>query len=287
MPVNTKLYNEMMKIRQDILARPPVFCIVTADIPKNQQSGGRAHTHRYWELKIDVDGEDASPVQVHIVAPNVVHCESNCQLTVGYNLTTLFLGVELQKWIENLDIALSSDNANLLSELSQPLLIMSQNPRYESIRNHIGMAILENLFILLDDYFATSEKSATVPVIKVAEAYLERNYYRPDLSIVELSAFLGMSQQHINKIFKESYGISLRQCLIAIRLNHARTMLETNKYLIKDVASMTGYKNAFYFCNAFRKYFGYPPRQIISHTSGRRSDTSILFNPGECRREMK
>lgn len=271
-----------MKMLQEVLSGSPLFTVLAADVPKEDREFGlHAHTHRYWELKIDVKKPDGSPVRVHMVAPNVVHYESGCQLTVGYNLTTLFLGMEFPGKTANLDIALAPQESNRLDELSRPLLSMPEEPRYETMRNHVGSAVLENLVLLLEDYFTASEKSASIPVIKAAEAYLERNYYRPDLSIVELAEFLGISQQHLNKIFKESYGVSLRQWLIVIRLNRAKAMLETNRYLIKDVAAMTGHRNAFYFCNAFKKYFGYPPRRLISRTPGRLNDTRLLFKTAE------
>lgn len=48
---------------------------------------------------------------------------------------------------------------------------------------------------------------------------------------------------------------------------NAKEFLISNKYKIKEIAAMVGYRDANYFIRAFKKYYGYTPdeyRKILS-----------------------
>ena len=61
------------------------------------------------------------------------------------------------------------------------------------------------------------------------------------------------------KIYKEIFGISPKKYLQEIRIEHAKTLLMQNKYMIREIAEMTGYKNQYHFIRQFKEYTGITP----------------------------
>ena len=89
--------------------------------------------------------------------------------------------------------------------------------------------------------------------------YLERHYYKQDLSIAQLAEDLGYSQQYLNRQLRLHQGCSIRQQLIKIRLRHALELLRSERFLITDAARLTGWQSSFYFSNVFKQYYGVRP----------------------------
>jgi len=83
--------------------------------------------------------------------------------------------------------------------------------------------------------------------------------------VSDIVRFAGVSPQYLSSPFIRTTGRTTRQNLIAIRLNHARELLEDPRYLVKDVAVFTGWRSQFYFSNSYRKAFGIPPQKQLQN----------------------
>ena len=70
---------------------------------------------------------------------------------------------------------------------------------------------------------------------------------------------VNLSQSRFYALYKEIFGISPNADLQAIRIEHAKTLLLQNKYLIREIAEMTGYTNQYHFIRRFREYTGTTP----------------------------
>ena len=88
-------------------------------------------------------------------------------------------------------------------------------------------------------------------------------YFEPNLGVNDIACSSGVTAQYLNRIFRRQTGKSIRQNLIEMRLIHARELLESRRFFVKDVASLTGWNSPFYFCNCFTQYFGYPPSSLL------------------------
>ena len=73
-----------------------------------------------------------------------------------------------------------------------------------------------------------------------------------------------MSSTKLKKRFKEVYGMKLYEFYNYNRLQKARTMLESGEASVKEAALRIGFANLSNFSKAFKKEFGFLPKQSKS-----------------------
>jgi YesN/AraC family two-component response regulator len=83
-----------------------------------------------------------------------------------------------------------------------------------------------------------------------------------DFSIVELGRRLAMSRTTTFNKIKTLTGQTPNEFIRIIRLNHAKELLLTHKYLINEVAFMVGFPDPKYFSTSFKRQFGISPSKI-------------------------
>ncbi len=75
-----------------------------------------------------------------------------------------------------------------------------------------------------------------------------------------LAARAGCSPSTFQRRTKQCYGITTRQKLLQIRMEHARRLLAHTGFPLKVVAARTGYADEFIFSTAFKRINGVAPR---------------------------
>ena len=88
--------------------------------------------------------------------------------------------------------------------------------------------------------------------------YLKAHFANPELSIAEVATQLFVSEAYLRRKFRESYGVSPKKYLDTIRINYALSLLKTQYYSQKEIASRCGYSDVKYFRTAFKKRTGSP-----------------------------
>lgn len=92
-------------------------------------------------------------------------------------------------------------------------------------------------------------------------SYLQTKYY--EIKNVELLALeVGLSPSRFYVLYKEIFGISPKQDLINIRIEHAKQLLQQKQYTITEIAEITGYTNPYHFIRQFKIQTGYSPLQF-------------------------
>ena len=89
--------------------------------------------------------------------------------------------------------------------------------------------------------------------------YIDSNFLSI-FSLKELQAF-GYSYSLLSKRFKEKYGTTPKEYLIAKKMEYAVNLLKNGKK-VNEVSEILGYTNQFNFCRAFKTHFGYAPSLI-------------------------
>ena len=79
-----------------------------------------------------------------------------------------------------------------------------------------------------------------------------------DLSVSEISHTFGFDRSYLFRIFKQRYGIGLKEYITKIRMENAARLL-CDGFSVAEVASMVGYPDAFNFSKAFKLHYGSPP----------------------------
>lgn len=111
-----------------------------------------------------------------------------------------------------------------------------------------------------DDSAKTNWRKDEVEKLEFAKELVEKNILTP-CSIIELAEMTGLNDFKLKKGFKELFGNTVFGYLTDIRMEQAKTMiLEGNT--ITEVSDMVGYKNPQHFTVAFKKKFGFLPREL-------------------------
>lgn len=91
--------------------------------------------------------------------------------------------------------------------------------------------------------------------------YIEENY-TTQISLDFLAQKFYLSKEQLIKKFKSVYGMGVYEYVMQLRMQKARYLLGNFDYQIQEVSGLVGFNDSNYFSKAFRKYFGYSPKQI-------------------------
>ncbi len=86
----------------------------------------------------------------------------------------------------------------------------------------------------------------------------------PPLSVDALAAEVGVGVNTLQRLFHTAYGTTVFHYIRKIKLDQARVALETGKLTIAQAAFVAGYSSAANFATAFRKVFGFSPKDARS-----------------------
>ena len=121
-------------------------------------------------------------------------------------------------------------------------------PKYEEY-------LTGKLFTLYSLMFR-DEKESVKHIHKVRN-FIKRNYMS-ELSVEDIAQNLGINRIYLSRIFKEEFGMSIKQYIISVRMNYAKQFLESG-YSVAEVAEMVGYSDSFGFSKMFKSHFGISP----------------------------
>ena len=94
--------------------------------------------------------------------------------------------------------------------------------------------------------------------ISDALAYLHRSYALP-LTVQELAAQAHLSPGRFRTLFRARTGMSPAAYLLALRMNHARSLLAQTDLTVREIAESVGFPDQLYFSRQFRRYTGLTP----------------------------
>lgn len=123
-------------------------------------------------------------------------------------------------------------------------------------------AKLENL-----NFVRTSTKNEILKRLTLAKEYISNNYNKK-FRLEDVASVSCLSVNHLLRTFKQAYGISPYQYLTMVRLNRARTLLETEQHSINEIVILIGFESVSSFIRLFKATFNYTPlkfkKQFIS-----------------------
>lgn len=90
-------------------------------------------------------------------------------------------------------------------------------------------------------------------ILGMALDYIKENVTR-DVTLRELSDHIGISQQHMCRIFREHLNVHYTEYVTRIRLNMAMDMILNTDIPMADIAEKCGFRSASYFSTVFGRY---------------------------------
>jgi len=129
---------------------------------------------------------------------------------------------------------------------------------------------LVNIFLGLFDTAALDRRNSGLSNGRVAEHALRVRRHigsRPldQLDFDSLSDDLEIGRHHLNRCFKEHFGVSVHEFVHLFRLHQARNSLlvQTTDVSVTDVAYSCGFNHLGRFSTEYRQLFGETPRQTL------------------------
>lgn len=109
-------------------------------------------------------------------------------------------------------------------------------------------------------------KSVVVPERKIPQKqnvnyvkeYLEQNY-KEKITLDQLSEKFYINKFYLTRLFRETFGISVNNYLIQVRIAHAKILLGSSDMSVEKIGFECGIGNANYFTKVFKKWEGMPP----------------------------
>ena len=68
---------------------------------------------------------------------------------------------------------------------------------------------------------------------------------------------------YCSELFKKVTGLNFSDYLTKVRMEKAASLLSSGNCMVKEVAELTGYSDAFYFSRVFKKYYGVTPAYFM------------------------
>lgn len=94
--------------------------------------------------------------------------------------------------------------------------------------------------------------------VRAAEEFIRENYSKIR-SLGEVASHIGLSHDRLRHLFQERRGITLVGFLTHVRIERAKSLLAHSILPLKQIASLCGFQDEFYFSAVFRKNAGCPP----------------------------
>ncbi|MGH4050087.1 MAG: response regulator transcription factor [Clostridium sp.] len=126
------------------------------------------------------------------------------------------------------------------------------------LKNCISL-ILKNIITYISNY----KRSKNIDVIEKVKLYIEENYMK-DVSLDNLALYVSMSSFYLSRIFSKAYGISIKEYVIKMKMEKAKSMLLEGNKSVKQIAFEVGYADQNYFSKAFKKYTNMSPKKYCN-----------------------
>lgn len=113
----------------------------------------------------------------------------------------------------------------------------------------------------LDVLFDYLEARKGNSIIRHVTNYIDRNYRNRQLSLTEISDYVGVTIPHMCFVFKEGTGMTIKHFLSEYRINQAKELLTNKDLKLFDIALQVGYGDGEYFSKIFKKVTGLQPSE--------------------------
>ena len=84
----------------------------------------------------------------------------------------------------------------------------------------------------------------------------------PNLSVSQIALHFGLPQPTLSGRYKQYAGKNITDQIHAVRIRHARQLLQSSANSLSDIAQQVGYGSLATMNRAFRKYEGISPSQL-------------------------
>lgn len=179
--------------------------------------------------------------------------EELINLILSSNLSVMNLKVT---FIHLLSDILTLDEESSSSELSEETFF-----KFENLNTHSKVkSFFVEVIIDIERKLSLKRLANDLKISEKIEDYIKEKYLDMNFTISSLADDFGYSISHLERKFKNTHKLSIKEYLINTRVDKAKEHLKKEPSLkVKELAWMVGYENSRSFINIFKKYTGMTP----------------------------
>lgn len=98
-------------------------------------------------------------------------------------------------------------------------------------------------------------------IVSRACSFIEEHLSDPNLSVPDVSEAMGVSVQHLSRLFRKKLNITAVEQINTARIDRAKKLILEDGYTVNKVAGEVGYSNNVTFARNFRRYVGMSPSE--------------------------
>lgn len=98
------------------------------------------------------------------------------------------------------------------------------------------------------------------PAVQKALLYIDHHFREP-LSLKQLAEHVHLAPNYLSELFQRAIDMPFQNYLQDVRLRFALTVLQSTDVSVTEVCYISGFNNLSHFTRAFKRKFGYPPRE--------------------------
>ena len=142
------------------------------------------------------------------------------------------------------------------------LLKPLQQADAEIVLERLGRKLVEKECLRPTVSFSPSSSSSFDQLVQ----YVTENFNKKH-TLATLSKTFGISPNYICNLFAKHYHSTLTIFLTNLRMSAAASQMLSSDLPFKEIAVDCGYRDYFYFCKAFKEYYGITPSQYRENGS--------------------
>lgn len=120
------------------------------------------------------------------------------------------------------------------------------------------MDIYDKLLSLIE--FTKINKNYSQYIKKACE-FINKNFQN-NISLQDVADYVGVSHQYLSKLFKEECSMGFIDFVNLIKVEHAKLLIESGDYKLKDIIFKVGFNNYNYFFKVFKDTLGMTPAEF-------------------------
>lgn len=98
--------------------------------------------------------------------------------------------------------------------------------------------------------------------LKQVVDYIDENLHRNDLSLLQVSAYAGLSSSYFSQMFKREMGQGMSAYITQSRIRRAKELLLSTDLKMEDIALQSGFSSVNYFSTVFKSSTGQSPAEF-------------------------
>lgn len=238
------------------------------------------HWHDYYEIEFITGGEGTHFCNgenhslhrgsVYLLGPSDFHSvsesdEAPLQL-YNINFSEQMLPVEFMRQLDGNDNILTLELDEEITQRLEALMkeLLEEYDGQSPHRTEMIVCLFQKFIIhLLRQIKQTSHEASNpadrpnLPVNRII-SYLKKHFREP-VSLTECAKIVHLTPNYLGELFHVTTGMSFRDYVKHLRFDYAVNLLNSSRYSVDQISSLSGFQSASYFTALFRQHFSVTP----------------------------